>query len=137
MKPSSEILECGGSFRFEVYHGGKRFVSGTYSTKVGAEFAMNRHIAQLTDVRRNSRLEQILDEFGMVCCRMAYKLTYCHGTPLQEVAEVLGLTEDQAEQASEAGRHTLRDFSQHGKLSKERARELIDLYFERGYDDEL
>lgn len=136
MKPSTNILELGGTFRYEVYRGGKRFVSEPYTCKASAELALDRHLLKLPDIRRNPRMEQLLEDFGTACCRMAYKLTYCCGTPLQEVAEALGLTEDEAEQASEAGHHTLRELSPHGKAGKEQVREWIDSYFEKGYDDE-
>lgn len=136
MKPSTQVLQFGNSYRYEIYHGGKRFISQDYTSKEGAEFGMKNHVSTLGSCAMNARLEQFLEEFGMACCRMAYKLTYCSGLPLDEVAEMLGIDEDEAEKASQSGEYTLREFNMLGKLSKERTQEIIDTYFEQGFDDE-
>jgi hypothetical protein len=56
--------------------------------------------------------------------------------PLDEVSRLLGVTEDEAEKAYRAGEYTMREFSAFGKLSKERVEEIIDTYFEQGFEDE-
>jgi hypothetical protein len=136
MKPSTDILQFGHSFRYEVYHGGRRFVSDDYPSRESAEFGLKNHIASMGSLSRNVRFEQFLEELGMACCRMAYKLAYCSGMPLDEVSRLLGVTEDEAEKAYRAGEYTMREFSAFGKLSKERVEEIIDTYFEQGFEDE-
>ena len=133
MKPSHEILQFGSAYRYEVCHGGKRFVSDSYSTREGAELALKKHLLGIDSQSRSLRLEQILFDMGTACCRMAYKLTYCTGMPLEEVSNMLGVSEDQAEQASQAGEYSLREYSLRGRLAKEEASKIIDAYFNEGF----
>jgi hypothetical protein len=133
MKPAHDILQFGTSFRYEVFYLGKRFVSDSFSTREGAEFALKKHLLGIEGQSRSLRLEQILFDMGTACCRMAYKLTYCSGMPLERVSEMLGVSEDQAEQASQAGEYSLREYSIRGRLAKAEAERIIDTYFEQGF----
>jgi len=127
-KPSSEILQLGNTFRFQIFHVGKRFISEAYTSRWAAEVGLREHLEQREGLKPNPRLAQLLNDFGLSCCRMAYKLTYCSGLSLEKVSEMLGLSEDQAEQASQAGEYSLRGRGE-GRLSKTEAEKIIDAFF--------
>lgn len=128
MKPATEILQLGNTFRYQVFHIGRRFVSEAYTSRYAAEVGLREHLSSAARLAPSPRLSQLLEDFGVSCCRMAYKLVYCSGLPLENVAEMLGLNEDEAEQAYQAGEYSLRDYSE-GRLSKYDAEKIIDSFF--------
>lgn len=94
---------------FTAGEGDRAETCGPYKTMRGAE------IAQASYIRKNQgnldghdkRLEGILEDIGVTCCRMAFKLSYVSGCPVQEVGQLLGLDEEQAERAIQAGEYSL------------------------------
>lgn len=128
MKPATEILQMGNTFRYQVFHVGKRFVSESYPSRYAAEVGLREHLSAAAGLLPNARLSQLLEDFGMACCRMAFKLTYCSGRSLEDVSELLGISEDDAEKAAQAGEYSLRGYAD-GRLSKDDAEKIIDSFF--------
>jgi len=87
----------------------RKIVKGPFKTMRGAELALAGYLRtnQFEFPRPDKRLDMLLSEIGLTCCRMAFKLSYVSGFPVQEVGEMLGLQEDEAEKAIQAGEYSL------------------------------
>lgn len=105
----TRVFSKGEEWFFEVGSGRLKKCRGPFKTLRGAEYALTAYIRkhELELPNNDERMNAILETVGLTCCRMAFKLSYVSMIPVQEVGELLGISEETAEKAIQAGEYSL------------------------------
>lgn len=105
----TRVFTKNGEWFYTAGEGARAETFGPFKTMRGAENAQSAYVRknQGNLGEHDKRLEDVLQDIGVTCCRMAFKLSYVSGSPVQEVGQLLGLNEEQAERAIQAGEYSL------------------------------
>lgn len=106
----TKVFSESGEWFFSAGEGQRQKKFGPFRTRRGAENAESNYLRKNSSSMDavDARMESILEVFGSTRCRMAYKLSYVSGCPVQEVARLVELDENEAEKAIQAGEYSLR-----------------------------